>query len=170
MSNRHSLTITLNLAFGLYYTWTLGSSILQRQSVQYYRWLIRMSHNELIWDIRMRFTRGREFDIFDRIYLPSIAHLGGVRQEKQEEEEGSHDDSWQWGFTLSPPETVHGKVVAGSLLTSVLGIADTIYTDTGLRRSPPYTPPPPQTVWRLLPIRNNVSMFTSEPDMSAMFD
>ena len=39
----------------------------------------------------MRFTRGREFDIFDRIYLPSIAHLGGVRQEEQEEEEGSHD-------------------------------------------------------------------------------
>ena len=75
----------------------------------------------------------------------------------------------QWGVTLSPPETVHGKVVAGSLLTSVLGIADTIYTDTGLRRSPPYTPPPPQTVWRLLAIRNNVSMFTSEPDMSAMF-
>ena len=75
----------------------------------------------------------------------------------------------QWGVTLSPPETVHGNVVAGSLLTSVLGIADTIYTDTGLRRSPPYTPPPPQTVWRLLAILNNVSMFTSEPDMSAMF-
>ena len=167
MNNRHFLTITLNLAFGLYYTWTLGSSILQRQSVQYYRWLIRMSHNELIWDIRMRFTRGRKFDIFDKPYLLSRTLEEWDRRNRRRRKVPM---MVQWGVTLSPPETVHGNVVAGSLLTSVLGIADTIYTDTGLRRSPPYTPPPPQTVWRLLAIRNNVSMFTSEPDMSAMFD
>ena len=62
-----------------------------------------------------------------------------MRQEKQEEEEGSHGDAGSWALRSHIVTTGDWAWrLAGSLLTSGLGIADTIYTDTGLHRSPPH--------------------------------